>query len=324
MASMLIASCRKDFWSPTEFSAVDEVRRIDLAMATGTTVQHSDFLNEIANKRLMLLIHGYNNEELDVLRSYRTIETQMRLLRFVGAPTAPYDAILGFAWPGGAAGVSFPFARLRAGESASRFARLLSDLRSTGASIDINSHSLGAHVVLDALRDGPAQIVRNAWNFASAVDNESIEFNERYFLSSQRCQKFYVFHSKNDPVLRVWYRVGDLFEFDTALGYSGPEDPAAIMARSPNVRVINCKDVVSSHGGYRSAGQVWAYMSQELTAPSTSQFVTLTRTAAAMNAVFRSAVGSLRGSVRGGGRKAAVGRTRATGGASRTRRKGIR
>ena len=44
-----------------------------------------------------------------------------------------------------------------------------------------------------------------------------------------------------------------------ALGYSGPEDPGAVIKHSKNVRVVNCKDVVSSHGGYRSSGQVWAY-----------------------------------------------------------------
>jgi hypothetical protein len=59
------------------------------------------------------------------------------------------------------------------------------------------------------------------------------------------------------------------------------------MDQSPHVRVINCKDVVSSHGGYRSTGQVWAYMAQELTEPSAPQFFTLTKSPEALNAVFR-------------------------------------
>ena len=146
-------------------------------------------------------------------------------------------------------------------------------------------------MAFESLRNGAVDIVRNAWNFASAVDNESIESGERYFDASQRCKSFYVFHSKNDPVLRVWYRVGDLWDFDTALGYSGPEDPAAIISHSRNVRVINCKEVVQSHGGYRSAGQVWAYMSQELANPSGAQFVTLSKTPAALTAVFRATGG---------------------------------
>ena len=40
----------------------------------------------------------------------------------------------------------------------------------------------------------------------------------RYYEASRRCERFYVSHSPNDQVLRLWYRVGDLPNFDTALG----------------------------------------------------------------------------------------------------------
>jgi esterase/lipase superfamily enzyme len=300
MSTMLVVSCRKDFWSPTEFSTTDEIRRIDLNASSGTVVSQNQFLQELRSKRLKVLVHGYNNEERDVIGSYGTIDRQMRLLGFMGGSTAAYDALVGFAWPGGAVGVSFPFARQRAAESASRFARLLAELRSTASAIDLNTHSLGAHVAFEALRSVGGRMVRNAWNFAPAVDNESIELGERYHQASQRCERFYVFHSKNDPVLRVWYRVGDLFDFDTALGFSGPEDPGAIIRHSRNVRVINCKDVVQSHGGYRSAGEVWAYMSQQVTSPSHAQFVTLSKTPAALDAVFRVSGGVTGRTVRSG------------------------
>jgi hypothetical protein len=115
-------------------------------------------------------------------------------------------------------------------------------------------------------------------------------------------------------VLRVWYRVGDLPDFDTALGYSGPEDPGAIIKRSSNVRVINCKDVVQSHGGYRSSGQVWAYMSQQLTKPSSTQFVTLAKTPEALSAVFRVAGGAPARALRAG----AARRPRASAGRKRS------
>jgi esterase/lipase superfamily enzyme len=317
MASMLMVSCRKDFWSATEFSAANEIRRVDLDSGLGVAVQPAEFLQAIANKRITVLVHGYNNEEHDVIASYKTIDSQMRLLGFLGSANL-YDELVGFAWPGGASGVSFAFARMRASESANRFSRLLAELRGSGATIDLNTHSLGAHVAFEALREGAPQVVRNAWNFASAVDNESIEFKERYFDASRRCERFYVFHSKNDPVLRVWYRIGDLFDFDTALGYSGPEDPADIIAKSPNVRVVNCKDVVSSHGGYRSTGQVWAYMANEVQSATAPQFVTLTKTPEALSAVFRATGGTLPG--RAGTAKRTVTRGRARSTARRTRR----
>lgn len=293
MANMYMVSCRREFWSATDFSTADEIRHLDLdGSGQAASVQPATFLAAMAGKRVTVLVHGYNNEQRDVLDSYRTIDEQMRLLGFLGRATAPYDALVGFAWPGGASGVSFPFARARAEDAAPRLRQLLASLQGSGAIVDINSHSLGAHVTFEALRDASANVVRYAWNFASAVDNESVEKGERYFSACQRCQKFYVFHSKNDPVLRVWYRVGDFFDFDTALGYSGPEDPRAIMDHSKNVTVINCKEVVASHGGYRSAGQVWSFMQRELAAPGSEQFVTLEKNAATLSAVFRASGGT--------------------------------
>lgn len=293
MANMFIVSCRKDFWSTTDFSGGLDIRDLDMTGdGSGTSVTSANFLQAIAGKRVIVLVHGYNNDRLDVLQSYGTIESRMRLLNFLGGAAAPYDAVIGFAWPGGSVGVSFPFARARAGDSASHLARLLNDLRGANATVDLNTHSLGSHVAFEALRDVPANTVRTAWNFASAVDNESVEEGERYFTASQGCSAFYVFHSKNDPVLRVWYRIGDLFDFDTALGYSGPEDPGSIMTSSQNVRVVNCKDVVASHGGYRSAGEVWSFMAQELVTPTTAQFTTLTKTTESLRAVFRATGGA--------------------------------
>jgi esterase/lipase superfamily enzyme len=294
MSTMFVVSCRKDFWSATEFSPTDEIRELDLDTGNGPVITPAAFLEAMAQKRITVLVHGYNNERLDVLGSYRTIDAQMRLLGFLGAASRPYDALVGFAWPGGATGVSFPFARGRADDTAPRFGRLLADLRGCGATVDLNTHSLGAHVALEALREASSQVVRNAWNFASAVDNESIEQGERYFGASRQSARFHVFHSKNDPVLRVLYRIGDFFDFDTALGYSGPEDPRAIIDHSQHVTVINCKDVVTSHGGYRSSGQVWSFMAQELTSPTNEQFVTLKRTPEALTAVFRATGGSFR------------------------------
>src|SRR5918999_1065466 len=143
MATMFVVSCRKDFWSPTDFSHSEEIRRIDLRTGAGTVVPQSDLLKTIAGKRVTVLVHGYHNEELDVVKSYSTIDDQMRLLGFLGGNAAAYDALVGFAWPGGAAGLSFPFARQRAGETAPRFARLLADLRNAKVTIDLNTHSLG-------------------------------------------------------------------------------------------------------------------------------------------------------------------------------------
>jgi hypothetical protein len=64
-------------------------------------------------------------------------------------------------------------------------------------------------------------------------------------------------------------------DFDLALGYSGPEDPADIIAHSPNVKVANCKRVIDSHGGYKYSDPVYQFMLHEFTGPAAPQFSTL-------------------------------------------------
>src|SRR5512134_1998423 len=114
MATMFLVSCRKDFWSSTDFSTSEEIRKIDLDTGSGTVVPQADFLQAMTSTRVTVLVHGYNNEERDVVQSYAAIDRQMRLLGFLNGHGAAYDALVGFAWPGGAVGVSFPFARQRA------------------------------------------------------------------------------------------------------------------------------------------------------------------------------------------------------------------
>ena len=85
MSTMFVVSCRKDFWSATEFSTTDEIRELDLDTGTGPVITPAAFLEAMAHKRITVLVHGYNNERLDVLDSYRTIDAHMRLLGLLGA-----------------------------------------------------------------------------------------------------------------------------------------------------------------------------------------------------------------------------------------------
>ena len=63
------------------------------------------------------------------------------------------------------------------------------------------------------------------------------------------------------------------------------------MDNSDNLTVINCKEVVASHGGYRSAGQVWSFMQRELEAAGTQQFVTLEKNRASGGTLAPRAIG---------------------------------
>src|SRR5262249_31615802 len=74
---------------------------------------------------------------------------------------------------------------------------------------------------------------------------------------------------------------------------------------------------ITSHGGYRSSGQVWVFMAQALTSPAHEQFVTLKKTPEALTAVCHATGGRVhavtttparRRSPAGSRRRAATGR----------------
>ena len=323
MSTMFVVSCRKDFWSATEFSPKDEIRQLDLDSGNGPVITPAAFLGAMAQKRITVLVHGYNNERLDVLASYRNnparkcgclvflerrIDRTMRSWASLGRAVRPV--------------CRFPSPVVERMTLLRDSARLLADLRGRGATVDLNTHSVGAHVAFEALRELRRQVVRNAWNFASAVHNESVEQGERYFDASRQSARVYVFHSKNDPVLQVRVSRRRLFRFPRhgARIFRGPRIRPAIIDHSQHVKVINCKDVVTSHGRDRSSGQVWSFMAQELTSPTNQQFVTLKKTPQALAAVFQATGGASplrRRLLQGVGRRQGVGGERRHGGRPR-------
>lgn len=95
--------------------------------------------------------------------------------------------VLGYVWPGGDLGISYVFAKRRAEKAAQRIQSLLLSIASVANSIDINTHSLGARVALQALKGVPGKPIRNLFMLAAAVDDESIEIGEKFYSSTQAC-----------------------------------------------------------------------------------------------------------------------------------------
>ena len=272
---MLMISSRKNFWQATSFSNKEAFRNIDLAFPNdpGIEVSEADFYTAVTGKRLYLLIHGYNNDEGAIRSSYAVIE-QMMITHGLLGPGAPYDTVIGYAWPGGDLRISYAFAKKRAEKVAPRVQKLLLSIASTSpdTSLDINTHSLGARVALQSLKGVPGKPIRNLFLLAPAVDDESIENGQKFYSSTQACNRVYVLHSKFDPVLKTWFPLAD---FDQALGLNGPEDAASIISHSPNVKVVNCKNVIKSHSDYKNEPKVYQYMLNEFTGTPAEQFYTL-------------------------------------------------
>lgn len=280
---MLMVSSRHDFWSPTDFSATDDIRDVVLDNpdpATDKPMTEEEFLQAVEKKNVLVLVHGYNNTEDDVNLAYARIETAV-----TKHVPGKFDIVVGYTWPGGAIGISYPIARARANGAGPRLAPWLQKIARKAKSLDVMCHSLGARVVLKALGAGhknPAKPLRNLYLLAAAVDNESIEKGEEFFDATRRSDRVVVMHSKKDKTLALWFRLGDAIlpwqwfdMFDVALGYSGPEDPSDIIGHSPHVQVVNCKARELDHGDYKDHPAVYGYLRDYLAGKRPEQFTNL-------------------------------------------------
>ena len=236
-------------------------------IAAEQVLAEGEFLAAIQDKKILLLVHGYNNEKYDVLRAYEIIEAKVQAIL-----PGHYDLVLGYSWLGGDDPLDYFAAKRRASAIAPRFGIWLPKIKQAVAKLDIMTHSMGTRVMLSALQLDGAIKIDNAFNMAAAVDNECLELPEKYHQASKHCQKLYVFHSKYDNVLGIAYRA---VEWDRALGFSGPEDIANIVEHCPHVRVANCKNVIKAHGAYKMADTVYRYIAEELSGSKTPQFITL-------------------------------------------------
>lgn len=230
-----------------------------------------DIGKAVQGKKVLLLVHGYNNEFEDIIRAYDLIEESA-----AKHMKNQYDLVVGYTWPGGDNRFEYFSAKTRAGAIAPRFCDNLRALHSAAnrpAALDVMTHSMGARVAYEALKHlSPKNVVRNLIHMAAAVDNESIEKNEEYFVANNRVQNSFVFHSRHDQVLNLAYR---LAEWDNALGLHGPEDPADMMTHSKHTFVINCKRFIKAHGDYKGEREVYRYLDTQVAAPSGPQFSSL-------------------------------------------------
>lgn len=267
---MLMISAREEFWSSTELSDYDEARNVNLSDHKIATppVGKVELLTQITGKKVLILIHGYNNEEDDVVRAYGILEEKARAMR-VTVDKPCYDVIIGFTWPGGNDPLDYFSAKRRAGVVAPRLVPWLEMISDKAESLDIMCHSMGCRISLMAAKGHPQQLIRNLYLTAAAVDNESIERDEEYFNSIAKCAQTYVFHSKHDPVLALSYKGA---EWDLALGYSGPENPAGLL---PKVKVVNCKNEIYKHGGYKDSDKMYSFWRNQLVNLPAEQFYTL-------------------------------------------------
>lgn len=255
---MFIISAREKFNNPDRLKNSGHVyKEIDLERdeVINSFETQDDFLAKIKDKKVLILVHGFNNEQDEVYDAYSIIEQK------VNAQVDDYDHVIGYSWPGGDRGIEWYSSKRRANAVARRFRFLLDNLAQHAEFVDVMSHSLGARVVFKALKESENKTVRNYFCTAPAVDNEVLEKGEEFSASLTSIGSLFVFHSKKDGVLSSVYRAA---EWDNALGLYGPEDKSYIQHKTKNVFVVNCKHVVSRHGGYKKADEMYRFITSSL------------------------------------------------------------
>jgi len=272
---MILISCRKDFADSRAFSDRNAIRNYPF-LPRLDQFEELDGMNlalQMQGKHVLILVHGFRNPLKNVGASYQRLLKGLidsGLMSNVG-----YELVLGFTWPGFETALGFfpavPFANRSAG-----FFRNLLELASRNArTVDVQTHSLGARVTLQALAGGTEGFIDNLMLTAPAVDDEVLEPGQEFNRALQECRRCLVYHSERDNTLKFAFRVGDFPEFDRALGWKGPQHPKIIENECPEVFVVDCKKVVGSHGGYRSAGAYYEHWSRVLGDVPLPRFETL-------------------------------------------------
>jgi esterase/lipase superfamily enzyme len=260
---MYVVSCRRDFDSNQWFAAENAVRNYTNP-ANPTEFQPATFpeLFALAEARhVCVLVHGFRNPLEHVVAAYWTILQGASQAGF--ASPDGYGLILGFAWPGFETRLGYFPAVPHANRAAGYLRALVRQLATHAHSVDVQTHSLGARVALQMLAAGEDAYVDQLMLTAAAVDANCLEPGREFAAALASCGRCWVYHSVNDDVLTLGYRVADLFTgFDRALGYRGPRSRKVTLEQCPNVNVVDCSARVPGHGGYREAPQYFTHWSE--------------------------------------------------------------
>ena len=269
---MILISCRKDFSNSRAFASRNEIRNYQFLPKLNQydVLTEANLARQMKGKHVLILVHGFRSTLSSVGTAYQRILKGLIDANLRGS--GGYDLVLGFTWPGFETALGFfpaqPFANRSAG-----YLRSLLELAGRNArAIDLQTHSLGARVALQALGGGTTAKIENLLLTAAAVDDEAIEPKREFNGALGYCRRCIVYHSERDNVLKVGFPIGDLPEFDHALGWKGPQHPKIVESECPNVFVVNCKEVVDEHGGYRTSGAVYEHWSRVLNGTTLDRF----------------------------------------------------
>lgn len=216
---------------------------------------------ELKDKRILFVVHGFNNTSNEAIQTYRTVADHITALRDTEG-NAFYDVVIGYLWPGYDDKLEYYAAKKQARKLKDKMLSHLTFLSSTASKVDVMAHSMGNCLMFEALNFSPKKkakkLIKNFYSLAAAVDNESVEKSQKYFHVSKNCEDIYIFYSKKDEVLEFLYAIA---EWDKALGFDGIEN----LEKMPkNMQLIDCTSFISGHSEYFNVANVYDYIRDQL------------------------------------------------------------
>jgi len=199
-----------------------------------TAVQSTSVPYLTKGKNVLLAAHGFNVSYVQGVWSLQHLETALAI-------DPDKEVFFGVLWPGDwvVPAVNYPFEDGVASHAGKLLGGFCNSYLTGANSLSMLSHSLGARVILDAIK-ASQQRIRLACITAGAVNNDCLR--EEYAQAAANCDAFRTLSSRQDLVLELAYPPGDLLAdaldpdhppFEPALGRCGPAKPlpANVMAR---------------------------------------------------------------------------------------------
>jgi esterase/lipase superfamily enzyme len=250
-AQLVLWSDRADFWDADNIS-----KQTEELYENGQIGPMPNF-PEFMGKRVLMLIHGFNNSAGEALMTYELINEHFSHLQDESGREL-YDVVIGYLWPGNDRRTDYFSAKRHAEKLASRMKETLAQLASQALKIDLFAHSMGNRLMLEALKLLPChpdkKPIENFYSLAPAVDNEALERGEEYYSSTKQCENIFVFHSEEDNVLKYLYLTA---ERDRALGFKGEENSRYVPM---NVQFIDCTAFVGGHSEYFHTSPLYQFI----------------------------------------------------------------
>ena len=179
----------------------------------------------VKGKDVLLAVHGFNVSYESGVLSLAQLEAALNIGRG--------EVFLGVLWPGDwvVPAVNYPFEDGVASHGGALLGGFCNRWLKPAASISFLSHSLGARVILQAIKSSNRK-VRRACITAGAVNASCL--TAEYKAAALNCGEIRTLSSMKDLVLKLAYPPGDLVAdaldpdhtpFEPALGRGGPRSP---------------------------------------------------------------------------------------------------